>query len=46
MDEVVCIWKHGLDALYLFNKHLNSFDKNIKFTAEFEENDKLPVHCS
>ena len=42
MDDVVCIWKHGLESLDLFHKHLNSFDKNVKFTVEFEESDKLP----
>ena len=42
MDDVVCVWKHGLESLDLFHKHLNSFDKNVKFTMEFEENDKLP----
>ena len=42
MDDVVCSWKHGLDYLDFFPKHLNSFDINIKFKMEFEENDKLP----
>ena len=42
MDDVVCISKHGLESLDLFHKHLNSFDKNVKFTVEFEESDKLP----
>ena len=42
MDDVVFIWKHDLDSLELFHKHLNSFDKNIKFTVEIEENDKSP----
>ena len=42
MDDVVCVWKHGLDSLDLFCKHLNSFDNNIKFTVEFEDNNKLP----
>ena len=41
MDDEACIWKHGLDSLDLFCKHLNSFDKNIKFIVEFGENDKL-----
>ena len=30
MDDMVCIWKHGLESLDLFHKHLNSFDKNVK----------------
>ena len=42
MDDVVWIWKHDLESLDLFHKHWNSFDKNIKLTVEFEENDKLP----
>ena len=42
MDDVVCIWKHGLESLDLFHKHSNSFNKNVKFAVEFEENDKLP----
>ena len=41
MDDVVCIWKNGLESLDLFHKHLNSFDKNVKFTVEFEESYKL-----
>ena len=41
MDDVICIWKHGLESLDLFQKHLNSFDKNVKLTLEFEENDNL-----
>ena len=32
MGDVVCIWKRGLESLDLFHKHLNSFDKNVKFT--------------
>ena len=27
MDDVVCIWKHGLESLDLFHKHLKSFEK-------------------
>ena len=42
MDDEVCIWKHGLESLDLFHKHLNSFDKNVNFTVEFEESDKQP----
>ena len=42
MEDVVCIWKHGLESLDLFHKHSNSFDKNVKFKEEFDENDKLP----
>ena len=42
MDVVVCIWKHRLESLDLFHKHLNSFDKIVKFTVEFEKSDKLP----
>jgi len=42
MDDVVCIWKHSFESLDLFHKHLNSFDKNVKFTVDFEENYKLP----
>jgi len=41
LDDMVCIWKHGLESLDL-NKTLNSLDKNVKFTVEFKENDKLP----
>jgi len=40
--DVVCICKHGLESLDLFNKHLNNFDKNVKFTVEFEGKDELP----
>ena len=29
-------------SLDVFHKHLNSFDKNVKFTVELGENDKLP----
>ena len=42
MDVVVCIWKNGLESLDLFHKHLNSFDKIVKFTVEFGKSDKLP----
>jgi hypothetical protein len=41
MDAVVSVWKHGLNSLDLFCKHLHSFNNNIKFTVEFEENNEL-----
>jgi len=46
MDDVVCIWKHSLDSSDLFHKHLNSFDKNTKFTVAFEDIDKLSFFIS
>ena len=41
MDEVVFAGKQRFESLNVSLKHLNSSEKNIKFTIEFKENNKL-----
>ena len=37
IDDVFCIWTHGVEAFKEFTKYLNSIHPSIKFTYEFSE---------
>jgi hypothetical protein len=38
LDDIFCIWQHGLEELNEFYKHINSANPNLKFTMESSEN--------
>ena len=42
VDDVISVWNHGEIELNAFLLHLNSFDSNLQFTLELEDNHKLP----
>jgi len=42
VDDTFVIWSHGKDELDRFLTHINSIHKNIQFTMETENNNKLP----
>lgn len=42
MDDTFCIWDHGENELDLFLNELNSYDSDIQFTMEKEEQRKIP----
>ena len=37
IDDVFCIWPHGIDTFIEFTNYLNSIHPTIKFTHEFSE---------
>lgn len=42
VDDVFCIWPHGINHLHEFLDHLNSLEPSIKFTIELESDSQLP----
>ena len=39
IDDIFCIWPHGLDTLKEFTEYLNIQHHSIKFTLEFSDNE-------
>ena len=42
VDDVYCIWQHGIRRAEAFLKFINAAHPRIKWTSEMEENDALP----
>lgn len=42
IDDIFCIWSHGLEQLHKFMGHINSKSSTIKVTLEIEKNGSLP----
>ena len=42
MDDVISLWNYGENELRGFLDHLNTYDRNLQFTLEIENANKLP----